>query len=292
MRIRTLGRHGRDGIRSLFRNGWMTFASVSAVAVTMLILGAGIILSLNAQAILGNVESQVQINAYVAMSVKSTALPALQKEVRQQPGVAGVQFVSKAEALQKMKKLLQSNADLMNGLGNPLPDKFVVRALNPHDTAKVATEIARIPGIRRVQYGRSFIGKLFAVVTVVRDAAIALIVGLLLLGMFLISNTIKIAIFTRRREIEIMKLVGATDGFIRGPFFIEGTLMGILGALVPSLLLYAAYRDIFKQVALFPPFSLLPPAYVFVRVDFVLFACGIFIGIWGSLVSVRKFLRV
>ncbi|MHB1629315.1 MAG: permease-like cell division protein FtsX [Bacilli bacterium] len=292
MRIRTIGRHGREGFKNLFRNGWMTFAAVSAVAVTLLILGASLVLSVNVQAMSANIENQLQFNAYVSDSVSQKELPKLGGEIHAIAGVRSVTFVSKEQALKKMKQLLQANADLINGLGNPLPNEFVIQVVDPHRIPAIARKIGTLPGIAKVEYGGSIIPKLLSIVTIVRDTAIVFIAGLVIMGMFLISNTIKITIFTRRREIEIMKLVGATDGFIRGPFFVEGTLMGLLGALVPSIVLYEGYRWLAKSVTLFPPFSLLPTPYVMDRVVLVLFGCGLFIGLWGSVVSMRKFLRV
>ncbi len=292
MRIRTIGRHGREGFKNLFRNGWMTFAAVSAVAGTLLILGASLVLSVNVQAMSTNIESQLQFNAYVSDSVPPQKLPKLGEEIHAIPGIRSVTFISKAQALKKMKQLLQANADLINGLGNPLPNEFVIQVVDPHRIPAIAHEVSALPGIGKVEYGGSVIPRLLSVMTVVRDTAVVFIVGLVIMGMFLISNTIKITIFTRRREIEIMKLVGATDGFIRGPFFVEGTLMGFFGALLPSVVLYEAYRWLVKSVTLFPPFSLLPTPYVMDRVVVVLLGCGLFIGLWGSIVSMRKFLRV
>ncbi|KUO95435.1 permease-like cell division protein FtsX [Ferroacidibacillus organovorans] len=292
MKIRTIGRHVREGTRNLFRNGWMTFASISAVAVTLFILGGSILLSLNVQNISLNIESQLQINAYVSNTVPVKALPALEKRLSHLRGVRSVRFVSKVQALKQMKKLLKSNADIMAGLGNPLPNAYILNALNPQETAAVAKEVQNTPGIESVQYGQSFLPKLLTIMNVARDAAVILIGGLLVLGMFLISNTIRITIFTRRREIEIMKLVGATNGFIRGPFFVEGTLMGLVGAAIPSVALYELYRWISQTVQLFPPFTLVPYSLVVTHVVWVLVACGLFMGIWGSLFSMRRFLRV
>ena len=292
MKIRTIGRHGREGFKNLFRNGWMTFAAVSAVAGTLLILGASLVLSVNVQAMSANIENQLQFNAYVSDSVPTKELPKLGNEIHAIHGVRSVTFISKAQALQKMKKLLQTNADLINGLGNPLPNEFVIQVVDPHQIPAIAREVKAVVGIEKVEYGGSVIPKLLSIMTIVRDTAIVFIAGLVIMGMFLISNTIKITIFTRRREIEIMKLVGATDGFIRGPFFVEGTLMGISGALLPSIILYEGYRWLAKTVTLFPPFSLLPTPFVMERVVLVLVGCGLFIGLWGSVVSMRKFLRV
>ncbi|MHB1684848.1 MAG: permease-like cell division protein FtsX [Bacilli bacterium] len=292
MKLRTIGRHGREGFKNLFRNGWMTVAAISAVAVTLLILGASLVLSVNVQAMSANIENQLQFNAYVSDSVPTKELPKLGNEIHAIHGVRSVTFISKAQALQKMKKLLQTNADLINGLGNPLPNEFVIQVVDPHQIPAIAREVKAVVGIGKVEYGGSVIPKLLSIMTIVRDTAIVFIAGLVIMGMFLISNTIKITIFTRRREIEIMKLVGATDGFIRGPFFVEGTLMGIVGALLPSLILYEGYRWLEKTVTLFPPFSLLPTPFVMDRVVLVLVGCGLFIGLWGSVVSMRKFLRV
>lgn len=292
MKIRTVGRHTREGFKNLFRNGWMTFASVSAVSVTLLILGIAIILSLNIQNLSVNVENQLQINAYVSDSVPTHSLPLLKQSLQTLPGIRSVKFISKEQALKKMRVQLQQNADLLNGLGNPLPNEFVVQAIDPNQTVVVAHEVKTMPGIESVQYGQDFITKFLAVITAVRDAAIIFILVLLVMGIFLISNTIKVTIFTRRREIEIMKLVGATDGFIRGPFFVEGTLMGVLGALIPGFILYELYRWLVSSVTPFPPFSFLSTAFVIDRTMLILILCGVFMGIWGSLVSVRRFLRV
>lgn len=292
MRIRTVGRHAREGFRNLFRNGWMTFAAISAVAVTLFILGISIVLSLNVQNISVNIENQLQINAYVSNSVPNGEMTALQETLRSLPGVRSVVFVSKAQAMKKMERVLQSNASLLKDIPNPLPNEFVLQATNPGLTSTLARQVQAVKGIDSVQYGQSFIGRLFAVMTVIRDTALFFILALLVMGVFLISNTIKITIFTRRREIEIMKLVGATNGFIRGPFFVEGTLMGVFGALVPIIVLYEGYSWLERNVSLFPPFSLLPASAIFSKVALVLLLCGVFMGLWGSIVSVRRFLRV
>ncbi len=291
MKIRTIARLTREGCKNVFRNGWMTFAAVSAVTVTLLILGLSMILSLNVQHISSSIESQLQINAYVADSYPAKALPALGAKLKALPGVRSVKFVSKQQALQEMKGLLKKNQSLIAGLGNPLPNEYVLQADNPRATPLLAKQVAALAGIAKVQYGQSFIGRLFTVTSIVRDTALVFIVALLAMGIFLISNTIKITIFTRRREIEIMKLVGATNGFIRGPFFIEGTMIGLVGALIPSIVLLEGYRWLVANVVLFPPFTLLAPQDVFEQVVAVLLLCGFFMGLWGSLVSVRRFLR-
>lgn len=241
MKIRTIGRHGREGFKNLFRNGWMTFAAVSAVAVTLLILGASLVLSVNIQAMSLNIENQLQFNAYVSDSVSVKELPVLDHKLHAIAGVRSVTFVSKEAALKRMKQILQSNADLINGLGNPLPNEFVLQVNNPHQIAEIANQVDHIKGIEKVQYGASVVPKLLSIMTIVRDTAVIFIVGLIIMGMFLISNTVKITIFTRKREIEIMKLVGATDGFIRGPFLLREHSWGSLERL---FLVFYCMKDI------------------------------------------------
>ncbi len=292
MKIRTWGRHIQEGFKNLFRNGWMTVAAISAVVVTLLILGMALVISVNIQNVLANVESELQFNAYVSDSVQSGQLPALVREVSSIGGVKSVTLITKAQALATMKQTLGQNADLLDGLGNPLPNELVVRVNDPKMITQLANRVAVVKGIDKVQYGASFVPRLLSIMSVVRDTSIIFIIALIVMGMFLISNTIKITIFTRRREIEIMKLVGATNGFIRGPFFIEGSLMGIIGAFIPSVILNQGYFFLQKNVVLFPPFSLLPDPEVMNRVLPVLYAVGILIGAWGGLISMRKYLKI
>ncbi len=292
MKIRTFGRHGKEGFKNLFRNGWMTFAAVSGVAVTLLILGVSLIISVNLQNILSNIESELQFNAYVSDQVKTSDLPVLLHEISSLGGVKQVTLITKEQALSTMKKTLGPNADLLNGLGNPLPNEFVVKVDNPKMIPQIASLVTQISGIQKVQYGASFIPRMLSIFTIVRDTSIIFIIALIVMGMFLISNTIKITIFTRRREIEIMKLVGATDGFIRGPFFVEGTLLGIIGAFIPSVILNQGYYFIQKNVVLFPPFSLMPDPIVMNRVLPILYAVGLLIGAWGGIMSMRRYLKV
>ena len=292
MKIKTWGRHGREGFKNLFRNGWMTFAAVSGVAVTLLILGLALIISVNIQNVLSNIENELQFNAYVSGQVKAAQLPALTRELSSLHGVKSVTLITKTQALDTMKKTLGANADLLNGLGNPLPNEFVVKVNVPKDIPQLAAQAGKVQGIDKVQYGASFVPRMLSILTIVRDTSVIFIIALMVMGMFLISNTIKITIFTRRREIEIMKLVGATNGFIRGPFFVEGTLMGLIGAFIPSVILNQGYYFLQKNVVLFPPFSLLSDPVVMNKVLPILYAVGLLIGAWGGVVSMRRYLRV
>jgi cell division transport system permease protein len=298
MKIRTLGRHVREGVKNLGRNGWMTFASISAVTITLLILGVFLILAMNVNYIAQTVEKQVEIRVFLDVLATKENIQAVEQNIRTIPKVETVTFISKEEGLKQFKKSLGEKAYLFEGLeqDNPLPDSFVVKTKQPQDTAAVAKQIKQLQHVTGVNYGEGTVEKLFAATNTIRNVGIAFIIGLGFTAMFLIANTIKLTIVARRREIEIMKLVGATNWFIRWPFFVEGLLMGICGALIPIVLLGVSYYYLLEAINSSLPtaqlFKLLPLFPLVSEVALALLAIGAFIGIWGSMVSVRRFLRI
>ncbi|WP_126428684.1 permease-like cell division protein FtsX [Brevibacillus marinus] len=296
MKLRTVGRHLREGAKNISRNGWMTFASVSAVTITLLILGVFLLLAMNVDHIAKSIEKQVEINVMLDLLAEDADIAAVEQQIRALPGVATVTFVPKEEGLNQLRKSFQDQVYLLDGLEeeNPLPDKFVVKAERPQDTSALAAQIGRFEHVDKVIYGQGHVEKLFAVTDIIRNVGLVFILLLSLTAMFLIANTIKLTIVARRREIEIMKLVGATNWFIRWPFFIEGLIMGISGALIPILLLGVGYYFVLQAAQSTPLLAgtLLPLFPLVYQVALLLVAIGAFIGIWGSLVSVRRFLRV
>jgi len=297
MKIRTLGRHFRQGVKNLNRNGWMTFASVSAVAITLLILGFCLILALNVNHIAVNVEKQVEIRVFMDVLADKKMVSEVESQLREIPQIDTITFVSKEQGLKQLKNSFGEQAKLFEGLEkeNPLNDSFVVKPKLPQDTAAIAKKIKQFDHVEDVQYGEGTVERLFAVTSTIRNVGILFIIGLAFTAMFLIANTIKLTIVARKREIEIMKLVGATNWFIRWPFFVEGLLMGISGSLIPILLLCVGYYYVVDMVngqitAFF--FNLLPMFPLVYQITAILIGIGAFIGIWGSVVSVRRFLRV
>ncbi|MBX6396229.1 MAG: ABC transporter permease [Alicyclobacillaceae bacterium] len=294
MKLRTLGRHCREGLRNLGRNGWMTIASVSAVTVTLLLLGVFVVMAWNVEHLSRQVEKQVQISVILKDGTTREQMQNLQQWLATRPDIQSVTFVSKEEGLANLRASLKEDGDLLNGLEkeNPLPDKFVVQAKDPQMTGKVAEEISKLPQVESVRYAKEMVERLFQVTRIIRDIGLVFIVGLLFTAMFLIANTIKLTIFARRREIEIMKLVGATNGFIRWPFFIEGVLMGAIGAVIPIVLIVLGYHYLLRMVEGFYYFQLVPAHPLVEQVTVLLLCVGAFIGMWGSLVSMRRFLKV
>lgn len=296
MKIRTLGRHVVTAIKNTARNGWMTFASISSVAVTLFILGIFLVVMMNVDYFVKNLEQDVEIRALVENSATTEDLDRIQKQIENTPGTASVVFSSKAEELEALKEDFGEdgyNFDLQEQ-ENPLKDVFVVKAEDPRATEDVAKKIEKINGITKTNYGKEEIAKLFKTADMARNVGIFLIIALALTTMFLISNTIKITIFSRRREIEIMKLVGATKWFIRWPFLIEGLFLGVMGAIIPIVIITWVYREVYRIVngELTLSFLKLLPIDLFVtQVSLVLLVIGAVIGMWGSTMSIRKFLR-
>ncbi|WP_215193073.1 permease-like cell division protein FtsX [Exiguobacterium sp. s95] len=293
-------RHLREGSKGLVRNGWMTFASVSAVTVTLLLVGIFAMVMFNVNKISDNVEKDVEIQVFVEREADQAKIDAVGSKLEQMPGVASVRYSSKEDELDRFKEQLGEGSQAYQSVekDNPLHDRYIVKATSPNETETIANTVKKMENIDSVEYGEDYVEKMFNFLEGVRVGGIILIVGLTFMAMFLISNTIKVTIFSRRREIEIMRLVGAKNGFIRAPFFVEGLLMGVLGALIPIAVVYFGYEVTYN--ALQPQlvslnasiFNLIPPGELSVQVALILLALGAFIGVWGSTTSLGRFLKV
>ena len=296
MIIKMLLRHFREGLKNLIRNGWMTFASVSAVAITLLILGVSLVIALNAENMSSYVAGQLEVDVFLQQNLTDTQGMQVANQIKTMPGVKSVQFVTKAQGLQDLEKRLGPQyGNLLTVIQNPLPDKVIVKATDPKQTLALANQIKGISGVAKVNDGQSFVERFFQLMDVIRNIGLVFVVALVITAMFLISNTIKITIFSRRREIEIMKLVGATNWFIRWPFLTEGMLIGAFGAALPFAVILFAYHSLYVRMGgLFQvlTFPLVTTAALASKMALILFGLGLLIGIWGGIMSVRKFLRV
>ncbi|TCI27659.1 ABC transporter permease [Exiguobacterium sp. SH3S2] len=293
-------RHLREGFKGTLRNGWMSFAAISAVTITLLLVGVFALVMFNVNEISENVENDVEIQVFVTRTAEEANVEKLGENLEQIPGVASVTFSSKEEELENFRNQLGEDANAYGTVekDNPLHDRYIVKASDPLNTETVADAVQSLENVDKVTYGQDYIDKMFAFFNGIRIGGLVLIVGLTLMAMFLISNTIKMTIFSRRREIEIMRLVGAKNSFIRWPFFIEGLLLGVLGALIPIAVIYFGYDVAYG--ALQPSldqlnsdiFKLIDPSVLTTQVSLVLLALGAFIGIWGSTTSLGRFLKV
>lgn len=303
MKISTAGRHVREGTKSIVRNGWMTFASASAIAISLFILGVFLLLAMNVNHLANQIEEQVEIRVYLELDTPQDQIDLIQNEIGSIPEVSKVTFVSKDEGLKDLRKRLgKDGEDLLQGFEgkqNPLYDSYTVEVKEPREIGVAAGRINEInlakdpQPIYKISYGKGTVETMFKITRAIRNVGIVLVIGLAFTAMFLIANTIKLTILARRREIGIMKLVGATNSFIRWPFFIEGALLGLIGSIIPvSILMYAYSKLLHSSFQLGSLMQLLPFDQVFMTVSGLLLAIGLVIGIWGSLISVRKYLKV
>ncbi|AYC28978.1 permease-like cell division protein FtsX [Paenisporosarcina cavernae] len=294
MKARTLGRHFRESGKSLARNSWMTFASASAVTVTLLLVGVFVMIMMNLNKVADDLEEDVEIKVLAELQISPEDVETLKAEIEQTRGVASVKYSSKDAELEDLIKDFGDDLRLYDQ-NNPLRDAYYVKAENPQETGTVAKRIDALANTYSVEYGEGKIEKLFGFLNVARNVGLILILALLFTAMFLISNTIRITIVARGREIEIMKLVGATNWFVRLPFVLEGMWIGILGAIVPITLVTLLYVNVYKVATPYLDgelFQLLPLTPFLYQVNGLILVMGMFIGIWGSFMSVRKFLRV
>ena len=294
MKARTLWRHFRESLKSLGRNGWMTFASASAVTVTLLLVGVFVLIMMNLNKVADDLENDVEIKVFVSLVADENQIVELENDIGNMSGVESIDFSTKEDELTNLVMDFGDELSLFEQ-SNPLFDVFYVKASEPQQTEVVASEIIQLENIEDVKYGEGKIEKLFNVLNTGRNVGLVLILALLFTAMFLISNTIRITIVARRREIEIMKLVGATNWFVRIPFILEGMWLGILGSIVPIALVATLYYNVMNfaeprlsgemiQLLEFSPFIY--------QVSALILVMGVFIGIWGSFMSIRKFLRV
>ena len=285
----------RETYKSVRRNGFMSVASVSTVAVALLVLGMFLLLFLNTHNMAQYLESQVQISVYMQDSANDKELNNTKAALTKMPGVVKVTFIDKKQAMKRFQDRLGDQKQLLNALGkdNPFPNSFDVQVDKPERIKEVAPLISKLPKIETAKFGQEVIEKLFQLTRILRFGGVVLVFFLAMATLFIISNTIRLTVFARRKEVTIMKYVGATDWFIRWPFLLEGMTLGFIGAVLASLILSVIYRSVVDKIhgtLTFLP--VLSPSPLLWWVTFGLLIAGTAIGALGSFISLRKFLRV
>lgn len=298
MKFRTLLRHIREGMKNILRNGWMTFASIAAVTTTLILVAVFLALVLNLDQMAKNIEQDVQISTLIDLTADEDQIVELGEEIEQIDGVSEVQFSSNDNELESLIDSMgdEGQAWVMLEQDNPLNHVYIVEAEIPEETEAIANQISELDSVEDVMYGQEVVDRLFQFNNYARAIGMVLIVALVFTAIFLISNTIKITIIARSTEIGIQKLVGATNSFIRWPFFVEGALLGILGSITPIAVIVGGYYYIYHNLPginnTFQFIELLPFNPFAWQLSGMVLLIGAVIGVWGSVMSVRKFLKV
>ena len=295
MKLRTSEYFIQETLRSLRRNNWMSFASVGTVAVSLFVLGVFLLLVLNMNRLASSLESQVQISVYLADGLSESARKDIASDIEALQGIEEIRYVPKEEAKECLAKRLGDQKYLLDALGekNPLPDSFEVVLKSPALVETAAAAITRMDGVEQAKYGQDVIEHLFAITRLIRIFGLALMVLLAGATLFIISNTIRLTVFARRKEVAIMKYVGATDWFIRWPFLLEGMVLGFVGGVLAAIALQSFYAamaaKIYETLAFFP---LLPQYPYMYYVSAAILLSGMGIGALGSTISLKRFLKV
>lgn len=295
MKVRTIEYYIREVFISLRRNNWMSVASIGTVAVSLFIFGMFLMMVMNMNKLAENMESQVQINVYLLDKVDREQARDIEKDLKEIEGVESVGFVTKDEAMERFKDRLGDQKTLLDALDetNPLPDSFEVTVTNPDLVKTAAEKMEKLDGVECAKYGQDVMEHLFEITRLLRIFGFTLMLVLAFATLFIISNTIRLTVFARRKEIAIMKYVGATDWFIRWPFVMEGMVLGLLGSIIAAMVLRTAYtamaEKVYDTLAFFP---LIPEQPFLTYITIVVVISGMVVGAIGSAVSIKKFLKV
>ena len=275
-----------EGFHSIFTHGFMSFAAVCMIVACLLIMGSFTLLAVNLDHMLGDLEDENLFLAYIDDSYSEEQARALQPKIEAVPNVSQVTFVTRAEALEDFKAGREQN-DLMDSLPpEVLRDRFEIHV---KDIEQMAATVSQVEAVRGVAHTQAAI-EIAQGFVMVRNMAMLVVVSL-----FIIANTIKLATFYRREEIAIMKMCGATNGFIRWPFVVEGMILGLTGALVAFFIQWGLYEAVSRLILQTNGLSLITVlSYASMAGNIVLVFCGVglVIGVGGSVVAIRKFLQV
>lgn len=284
-----------ETFRSLFRNRFMAIASVLTVTLSMFILGVFLSAVLNINHMASYLENQVEMTVYLKDGLTTDQVMGIGKYLKAQPGMKEIKFTNKDQAMKDFRERMGDQQGLLDAInGNPLPASYQMSFQTPEQLKTAAEVVAKYQGVETVQYGKDIIEQLYKVAQVIRLSGIVLIIFLAGAELFIISNTIRLTVFARRREIQIMKYVGASNGFIRWPFLFEGMVIGFLGSGFASLILWEGYKTAVSEMAaaglVFIPMIPLWPFMGYTTL--IILAAGIVIGVMGSAISLRKYMKV
>ncbi|MDD6698430.1 MAG: permease-like cell division protein FtsX [Veillonellaceae bacterium] len=295
MKLQTSEYFIQEVFRSLRRNNWMSFASIGTVAVSLFVLGVFLLLVLNMNRMASALESQVQISVYLEDELSADDRRDIASDIEALQGIESIRYISKDEAKARLEDRLGDQKYLLDALGdkNPLPDSFEVVVKSPDLVETAAKAIDRMDGVQEAKYGQDVIEHLFAITRLIRIFGLVLMVLLAGATLFIISNTIRLTVFARRKEIAIMKYVGATDWFIRWPFLLEGMVLGFVGGVIAAVALRSFYAAMAAKITDTLTFFPLMPQYPSMNyITVALLLTGMAIGALGSALSLKRFLKV
>ena len=286
----------RDSFKSVFRNFSLSIASVLCTTITLILVALAIIVTVNVNHVTKSMEKELTIVVYANRDVTDEQINEIESNIKKISVVDSVDFKSKEEWKLEMKQYSDTLEVTLDNLDtNPLLDSFVVKVKDVKDLSPTTKEIRKIDGVQTADYGEGMVEEIISAFNIVKTATIGMVIALVVVTAFLISNTIKLTIFSRRSEIDIMRLVGSSNTSIRLPFVFEGFLLGVIGSFIPMIITVYGYFILYEKVGSSSTFSIVelikPFPFVFYT-SLVLLVIGALVGMIGSARAVRKYLKI
>ncbi len=297
MKTNTVKHFFVDALKSLKRNKTISIASALTVSATLFIFGVFVLIAVTVNNQVKIIEDMVEVEVFLTNEVTISEQRDIEATLKDLSGVEDVIYKSKLEALEDFKEQMKGNEVILSGYGsdnNPLPSSFVVKISSPEVAESITSAVENMPGYEPGEGQTDIIDKIIKVSSTIKVVGVIIFVIFIGVSLFLISNTIKLTVFSRRREVGIMKFVGATDWFIRWPFIIEGVIIGVIGALIANGVLSIGYNILYTNItqSMIGATPLVAPSYVYTVILLEFILAGIIVGALGSFVSLRKFLEV
>lgn len=296
MKISTSKHFLVDALRNIRRNITISTASSATVAATLFILGVFLMVILNVKQGIKDLESKVEVKVFLNEDISVSQKSDIENRIKSINGVENIEYETKDQALNKVKESFgEKNKSLVVGLEkhNPFPSSYIVKVKTPQVVSDVVSTVTGMPGIYEIRDERKLVDTIMSFTNTLKWAGGIILIILIGVSLFLIENTIKLTVYSRRREIGIMKYIGATDWFIRWPFIIEGMIIGFFGAVLAVVVLYNAYNLAFLKISSVSIFiALLDPKIILKEILWIFLLAGMSIGSIGSIMSIRKFLSV
>lgn len=296
--FRMFGRSIRDAFKSVIRNFSLSVASITCISITLIIVAVSLIATYNVNNFTTLIEKDVTVVVFMNKKTDKQGLEKFEKELSKIDNIASKTFKSKEESKQEMMKesdLFASTMKEWSEEENPLKDSYLIKVKDITKIKKTASEIKDLENVEIVDYGEGMIEKLVSAFSLIKKASFVVVLVLVIVTIFLIVNTIKLTIFSRKREISIMRLVGASNFSIKNPFVVEGMVLGAFGSVVPILAViygYLAFYNHFEGQLFSPLIKLIKPTPFVYTTSFIILGLGIVVGMIGSSRAVRKYLKV
>ena len=296
--FRIIGRNIRDAFKGVFRNFSLSFASISCITITLIVVAVSIVLSQNVDNFTKLVEKDVTIVSFIDNEADKKEIEEIKDKIASIDNVDKIEYKSKQKITKEMRESSESFDSIMKNWDeeeNPIQNTYQVKVVDINDIDKTAKEIKKIDGITLVKYGEGMVEQLISTFEFIHKICIGAVVALIIVTAFLISNTIKITINSRKTEIGIMRLIGASNLNIRIPFIIEGLVLGMLGSIIPIVGTIYGYNSLYRHFDghLFSDFiKLIKPVPFVYMTSLVLLLIGILVGMFGSWRAVKKYLKI